>query len=530
MNITKVSLSLAALALLTALILAACGDGDAGLSRAEVEEIVQEELADAPAPEPGLASADVEEAIRTALADMSQPEPGLTESEVEEIVKGAIAAMPEPQAGLTTAQVEEAIRSAMADMPQPAPGLTANEAERIARGVVASIPPRSAPADYTRFFVDNAISMYETQGLDATLAHYNREESIDGQWYVFIADENQTVVAHAASPDLVGKHASQALGPNSYPAGSALAASATESGAWFDYTIANPTSAAVETKHAWVIIHDGLIFGSGWYERGPDKSDAPSYTRAFVQQATNLYDAVGLEETLAYYSREESVDDQWYAFIIDEDDLVVGHPDPKRLGLDLKGWVGTDANGYNFGPEMLSATEDGKWVSYVYRNPESGGLGIDFDHLELKNVWVERHDGLLFASGWYIDADEFTKSLVATAARVFREVGLEGTIAYFASPEIAFGGLAAVITYYNSAENVEGYWFAFIADESGTVIDHYDKAMVGRDIKDLLGTDTFEATAEGNWVTTEDVRVWVLGQDGMTFGSGWHSGHDESGS
>ena len=80
-------------------------------------------------------------------------------------------------------------------------------------------------------------------------------------------------------------------------------------------------------------------------------------------------------------------------FVIDEDDLVVGHPDPKRLGLDLKGWVGTDANGYNFGPDMLSATEDGKWVSYVYRNPESGGLGIDFDHLELKNVWAVRHDG-----------------------------------------------------------------------------------------------------------------------------------------
>ena len=252
-----------------------------------------------------------------------------------------------------------------------------------------------------------------------------------------------------------------------------------------------------------MIIHDGLIFGSGWYEPGPDKSDAPSYTKAFVQQATNLYDAVGLEETLAYHNREESIDGQWYVFVIDENDLVIGHPDPKRLGLDLKGWVGTDANGYNFGPDMLSATGDGKWVSYVYRNPESGGLGIDFDHLELKNVWVVRHDGLLFASGWYIDADEFTKSLVATAARVFREVGLEGTIAYFASPEIAFGGLAAVITYYNSAENVEGYWFAFIADENGTIIDHYDKAMVGRDIKDLLGTDTFEATAEGNWVTTE---------------------------
>ena len=482
MNITKIPLSLAALAMLLSLLLAACGDGDAGLSRAEVEEIVRSEMADAPAPEPGITSADVEEAIRRTLADM-----------------------PQPEAGITTA-----------------------EAERIARGVVASIPPRSLPAEYTKFFVDNAISMYETQGLDATLAYYNRPESVDGQWYVFIADENQTVVAHAAVPDLVGKHASQVLGPNSYPAGSALAASATESGAWFDYTYANPASAAVETKHSWVIIHDGLIFGSGWYEPGPSKSDAPSYTKVFVQQATNLYDAVGLEETLAYHNRPESIDGQWYVFVIDEDDLVVGHPDPKRLGLDLKGWVGTDANGYNFGPDMLSATGNGKWVSYVYRNPESGGLGIDFDHLELKNVWVVRHDGLLFASGWYIDADEFTKSLVATAARVFRERGLEGTIAYFASPEIAFAGLAAVIAYYNSAENVEGDWSAFIADESGTIIDHYDKAMVGRALSDILGTDVFEATAEGNWVTTESLRVWVVGQDGMTFGSGWHSGHDES--
>ena len=196
-------------------------------------------------------------------------------------------------------------------------------------------------------------------------------------------------------------------------------------------------------------------------------------------------------------------------------DLEVGTPS-----------VDDDTNRYRFGPEMLSATEDGKWVSYVYRNPEGGDLGTGA--FELKNVWVARHDGLLFASGWYIDADEFTKFLVATAARVFREVGLEGTIAYFASPDIVFGGLAAVIAYYNSAENVEGDWFAFVADESGAIVDHYRKDMIGKSLEDVLGTDKFEATAEGNWVTTEDLRVWVLGQDGMTFGAGWHSGHDEA--
>ena len=101
-----------------------------------------------------------------------------------------------------------------------------------------------------------------------------------------------------------------------------------------------------------------------------------------------------------------------------------------------------------------------------------------------------KHEGLLFASGWYVNADEFTQAMVATAAHVFRQVGLEGTIAYFASPETDFAGLWAVIGYYNSAANVEGEWFAFIADENGTVIDHYDKALVGTDIKDLLGTDS----------------------------------------
>ena len=375
---------MAALVVLSSILLVACGDGDTGLSRAEVEEIVREELADAPAPaqpEPALTSADVEEAIRAAMADMPQPESGLSQEDVEQIV-------------------EAAIRAAIEDMPRPEPGLTAAEAERIARSVVASIPPTSAPAEYTKFFVEKAISRYETQGLDATLAYYNRPESIDGQWYMFIIDENDT---------------------------------------------------------------------------------------------------------------------------------VIGHPESQRLGLDVKGWVGIDANGYNFGPDMLSATGEGKWVSYVFRNPESGSLGSDHTGtLQLKNAWVVRHDGLLFASGWYVNADEFTKSLVFAAVNKFRSAGLEATIAYFTGPESVYSGLAATIDYYNSAQTVEGEWLAFIADSSGTIVDHYDKTLVGTDLKDLLGIDMFEVTAEGNWVTTEDVRVWVVSDGGMTFGSGWR--HDESSS
>ena len=105
---------------------------------------------------------------------------------------------------------------------------------------------------------------------------------------------------------------------------------------------------------------------------------------------------------------------------------------------------------------MLSADEDGRWVSYVYGNPETRPIGTAFGELQLKNTWVVRHDVLLFGSGWYVDADEFTKSFVAAAVSKFSEVGLEGTVEYFTGSESDFAGLAAAIDYYNSIETVEG--------------------------------------------------------------------------
>ena len=100
---------------------------------------------------------------------------------------------------------------------------------------------------------------------------------------------------------------------------------ADEDGDWFDYTYPNPTSGDVETKHFWLVRHEGLVFGSGWYEPGPSKSDAPAYTQSFVQQAITLYDALGLEKAVEYYSTTESVDGQWYVFIVDGDGYTVAH-------------------------------------------------------------------------------------------------------------------------------------------------------------------------------------------------------------
>ena len=154
-------------------------------------------------------------------------------------------------------------------------------------------------------------------------------------------------------------------------------------------------------------------------------------------------------------------------------------------------------------------------MSYVHSNPESSG-GI-----ELKNAWVKRHDGLLFGSGWYIEADAFTRMLVSVAVNKFRELGLAGTLAYFASPGSALAGLETTVAYYNDADATGGHWFAFIGGPDGKIVGHSDPSMIGRDTQDLFGTVPFHAPAEGEWVEAESLRVYVAGYDGHVFGTGW---------
>ncbi len=358
-----------------------------------VEQAVARPAADAPRPQPGLLQpglvrTGVGKMVEVAFADIHGPKP--VKSEVGEIVGNAIAAIPGPEP--VKSGVEEIVGNAIAAIPEPETGIITAAAERVAREVAAYIPLKSEPADYTRFFVANAINRYQTQGLDATLDYYNREQSVDGQWYVFIID------------------------------------------------------------------------GNG---------------------------------------------------------MVVGHPDARRLGLDLKGWVGTDANGYNFGKDMLSASKEGRWVSYAYRNPERGGIGPGHTGaLEYKHVWVVRHDGLLFASGWHVTADQYTRFVVDEAIARYQAGGLDDTLAY-----------------YNSPGSVDSQWYVFIADRSGEIAGHHDPDWLGRSVDDLLGAEGFSASGEGAWVNGEDVNpatgeledkhFWVVEHDGLTFGSGWH--HDVPG-
>ncbi len=307
------------------------------------------------------------------------------DNEIHSVYERAIAASAGNQEALDSFALSEGLTVVASIM-------NAIAESRIAASAPPPPPPRWEPALYTQHFVRQAIEMYQSEGIEATAAYYNTQESIDDQWYVFILDENDIFLAHAANPSLVGQHAEAGYGPNKYPVGEAVAALADEDGEWFSYTFVNPATNAVEAKHSWIVEVDGLTIGSGWYERGPSKADVEAYTRDFVKRAINLYDALGRDATVDYYKLPESVDDQWYVFIVDEEGYTISHHNPMFLNRDPSERV--DSTGYFYGDDLLAATESGRWVDYVLLNPETG------DERQ-KHTWAVLHDGLIFASGWY---------------------------------------------------------------------------------------------------------------------------------
>jgi len=124
----------------------------------------------------------------------------------------------------------------------------------------------------------------------------------------------------------------------------------------------------------------------------PTKSEPAAYTQSIVQDAIRLYNQEGREAAIDHHSSPENVDGQWYAFIIDGDGYTIAHYNPAMIGRDPA--LRVDVTGYFYGDDVLSATEAGKWVSYVFNNPDTG-------EETRKHTWVVRHDGLFFGSGWY---------------------------------------------------------------------------------------------------------------------------------
>ena len=128
---------------------------------------------------------------------------------------------------------------------------------------------------------------------------------------------------------------------------------AIEQSGWVSYVFVNPADEnQYQRKHSWIVTHDGLQFGSGWYDRSYDlrTEDPAAFTKAYVQNALDYYEANGREATIAHYQSSDSIDGEWYLFMIGEDGIRLVHPTvPDLVGQQIGDGGGVDVNGFDYG-------------------------------------------------------------------------------------------------------------------------------------------------------------------------------------
>ena len=378
-------------------------------------------------------------------------------------------------------------------------------------------------ADFAQYYVQKAMDFYDREGLEATIAYYDSRASVDGQFYLFLIGADDIYLAHPIFPHLKDTDIKDVVGSDGQELGKEIA-EATEAGHWVDYLWPNPVTTLEEPKSAWVIRHDGLIFASGYYTPDPNAeppawkdADPREYTVTYVEQAIARYDRDGLEAMKHYYNSVASFEGQWYMFIMDANDIYIVHPLlPHLVGTDLKDVVGAD--GYELGKEIVKAADEGHWVDYLWPHPATLQDAP-------KVAYSVRHDGLIFASGYYPIEDPIakTQAYVAAAIELYERDGLDATVAY-----------------YNSKESIEGTWLLLIIDANDTILTSPNfPERLGVDYKEYResvgSTDLnlLTATEEGQWFqrpfynphTPEaDLQhVWVIRHDGLIFASSYFS-------
>ncbi len=124
----------------------------------------------------------------------------------------------------------------------------------------------------------------------------------------------------------------------------------------------------------------------------PTKEQPAAYAQALVFDAIRFYNENGREATVKHFSSFDQVDGQWYVFMFDENNVYIASPYTALIGRDLSKLV--DVNGNKYGEHIASTTTAGKWISYAFLNPQT-------NEQQRKNAWFVRHDGLVFASGYY---------------------------------------------------------------------------------------------------------------------------------
>ena len=279
---------------------------------------------------------------------------------------------------------------------------------------------------------------------------------------------------------------------------------------WVSYITQNPGAGIPQTVRMWLAMHDGHIFGSGYYL--PD-----SRILSLVGGAHLLYQSHG-EAAFDMITPERSADtDALYPLVLDFDaGKTVAHGAyPHLLGAIPVGSIQRADIPWPLIQERL-LTDGSVWISYVFTNPDTR---TD----QLKRTYLQLHDGYIFASGYYLP-DARVQAVVDLAVAGYRSAGDASFEEINNSAESrADDSLYVVVQTQTGTTLASGAPSDYVADLDGLVVNSNRDLLVIYD--DLVedGSAWFEWTAINPSTGTEQVkRAWLYLYDDLLFQSGYY--------
>ncbi len=316
----------------------------------------------------------------------------------------------------------------------------------------------------------------------------------DNEVYPFVIDAGtHKILAEGAFPSTVGLSAFF-LNDANLPMERILEDLKDSDGVWVTYNFPNHNTGSYGDKRVWLTLHDGYIFGAGYYETQVDDN----LNR--INSMVRMYDADGTD-SFAEISADSGV-----MFVLDAETLdVVAHTDSDVSGSAISGAIGKT---WPLGSlSEILAKHESLSMSYPSTSTQAGGE-YTLSHLRL-------HDGYVFGAGYGATEEQRIQSLAGEAVQLY---DLEG--------EDAFG----LIT------NMEGVRQIVLDPGDNTIMAFTGfPILIGQN----LGTDFFDQEQDevlkslesraGIWAdsifvnpftpTTQEMRInsWVILHDGFLF-------------
>ena len=356
--------------------------------------------------------------------------------------------------------------------------------------------------------VADTVAQYAAEGQDAFEAI---NEGTLTEHYPFVLDKAATkMIANGAFPYMAGA-AQDTFGEADRPLDHILADISRDGGTWVNHMFPNPDTGVVQQKRSWLYMHDGHIFGSGYYLHD-------SQVQSLVNEAVDLYRSVGDDALGMITPDERIITDELYVFVLDvANATTLAHGiTPSEVGTVSDTLSHKSSKPYD---QIINELElyGHTWVSYVFLNPDAGTP-------QLKRAWLHLHDGYAFISGYYLP-DSRVMSLAEGAQLMYQSHGGEASFDVI-TPETPTDRELLYPYVLNATTNVEVANGAS-PDDVGLVFS--DIAQQDRTNEEILEELNRDGDAWASYVLTnpstgtEQVqRVWMQIHDGYIFASGYY--------